>query len=349
LRKVYLSALALILLLSAVPSHGQFRGQLRQRQRQGQAQQQPREINVPNCDAEIPPLASGYGTGGSYTFEMQSVDNAGMDKPVLVFLPQGAAGKRPVIFFSHGYGPNYWEAYRDLIAHLVSRGSIVVYSTFPERGVSMQQRYDDLWAGFALAAKRFGDRMDLTRVGFLGHSFGGGATPAMARRGLEQGWGKEGAFVAELAPWYSYDSTTSQLQSLPAQVVQFSEVYDRDTTNDHRMAIDLFEKSRATERYFFLVHTREVGGCAAVSDHSTPGRHPSIRLKQYAVFRPLDALVDDVFSGSPAARSALAALGKTKPAASFEPLEQLSQPAPDQPESYYKWPWDNAMNPRAGR
>jgi hypothetical protein len=97
--------------------------------------------------------------------------------------------------------------------------------------------------------------MDLTRVAFVGHSFDGGATPAMARHGIvEQGWGSRGALVLELAPWYAYQATDAQLAALPASVVQAQEVYEQDDKNDWRLAIDLYEHAHAGDRARMRAH-----------------------------------------------------------------------------------------------
>jgi hypothetical protein len=301
-----------------------------------------------SCDASVPALASGYGADGPYAMDQQSVDNpAYKRKPVLLFLPQGKTGKLPVIFFSHGFGPGEWQSYADLVRHLVSRGYMVVFSSYPVLRASNDDRYASLWAGFQAAVSAYGDRMDLTHVGFAGHSFGGGATPAMAYQGLvQQGWGKQGAFLVELAPWFSYEMTTAQLQALPANALQLTESYDRDNVNDHRMGIDLYNSTHFASRYYLMVRSLTVNGCSLASGHDTPGRGPSLRLKQYAVFRPIDALADYAFTGSAAAKSALAAMGTASDVGTYQPLQAEAAPLPAQPESYYKWAWSNDKNPR---
>ena len=303
------------------------------------------------CDKVLPPIASGYGADGSYGMESVSVRNpAFRRKSVTVFFPQDAPGRRPVIFFSHGYGPNLWEGYRDLIRHTVSRGYILVYSTYPVLFSSIDGRYDALWGGFQAAVDRFGSRMDLSRVGFLGHSFGGGATPAMAFRGLVQdGWGANGAFMMELAPWYVFQMTADRWRRLPDDVLQMVEVYDRDHTNDHRMAIHIFQDSRMQRKYFLIVRSTDVDGCTIVADHSTPGRSRFLEQKQYAVFRPLDALAECAFAGSADACRTLASLGRNHDHPGYHPLTATSDPTPDKPESYYRWPWSNEKNPAASR
>ncbi len=312
----------------------------------------PRQDNgppPPDCDPKVPALVQGYGSTGQYHVDVQTVQNPEYsNKPVFIFFPRELTDKRPVIFFSHGFGPGYWESYKDLLGHMVSEGYVVVFSSYPEQFATNDKRYDSLWAGFAAAAKAYPDRMDLTRVAFVGHSFGAGATPMMAYKGIvQQGWGSNGAFLLELAPWYSYQITDADLQQLPPKTVQMLEVYDKDSVNDQRMAMDLYNATHVDTRYYFLVHSVTVSGCEFTAQHDAPGRGTSLELKRYAVFRPFDALADWVFNGNLSAKGALDTMGNAADAAAFKPLELEIKPAPVQPSSYYMWPWDGGRNPRA--
>jgi len=307
----------------------------------------PAVVRAQSCDAKIPPIATGYGADGPYKADADSVDNPTFRKPVQVFLPVGAQGKRPVVFFSHGYGPSMWEINKGLLMHIASRGYIVVYSTYPMIGVTMDGRYGALWSGFQAAVDKFGGRMDLTRVAFVGHSFGGGATPSMAYHGIvEKGWGSNGALLFELAPWYVYQMANDKLARLPKSVVQAVEVYDKDTKNDHRMAIDLYANTAVDRKYYFLVHSENVDGCDVIADHATPGRNPSERQRAYSVYRPFDALAALAFDHSAEAKAALSTMGASTSASPYQPLELVSTPSPVEPESYYENPWSNDRNPR---
>jgi len=303
------------------------------------------------CDGSTLPSGPNWGADGPYQMTSTSyADQASPGQQVQLFLPEGAPGQRPVIFFAHGFGPGVWQAYSDLITHLVSVGYAVVYAPYQTSGVTTPQRYDELWGGF-LAAAQQNASLDLTRVGFIGHSFGGGATPYLAYQGLvQQGWGSAGAFMLLLAPWYSYETPDSLLQALPAGLIQGEQIYDQDSTNDHRMAIDIYQHLPTHGgRYFLLGHSGTLGGCTLTADHSTPGTNSSLLLKRLVVFRPLDAMASLAFAPSAAAQRAL--LQMSAPGggpAGYLPLSLLAAPQPDQPESYYQYPWDSTLNPREG-
>jgi pimeloyl-ACP methyl ester carboxylesterase len=297
-----------------------------------------------NAGCAAHPITSGYGADGTYAVETEQLANPGDAEDVMtVYFPKDAKGPSPVVFFGHGFGPGLTSTYADIIQHMVSKGYVVAFSTYPMLGVTIDQRYDSLWQGFAAAAAQYGARMDLSRVAFVGHSFGGGAVPAMAYKGLvEKGWGKHGAFLMELAPWYSNQITDAKIAALPRQAVQLTEVYDKDEVNDHRMAIDLYKTSHARDRLYFLVKSDDA--CGFTADHGTPGRNESKLQKQYAVSRPFDALADLIFNGHAAARVALEAMGEV--GSGYQPLRRPSPPEPAQPEGFYRYPWTHKQNPR---
>lgn len=305
------------------------------------------------CDANIPPITSGYGANGSHHTEIKTIKNPLWRRgKVSVFLPTGSQGRTPVIFFSHAYGANKWEkSYSDLMKHLASRGYVVVFSPYPTFRAEVSDRYNILWKGFELAVQQYGSHMDLTRVGFVGHSFGGGATPAMAYKGVVQnGWGSKGTFMFIMAPWYSYNISSSQLKGYPSHMLQVMQIYDKDTTNDHRMAIDLLNNTNVPSgrRYFLEVKSVSVDGCEVVANHGTPlANNPSLRIKQYAVFRPLDATADYIFNGNQAGLEALTGKAShSNASAVYRPLTLLSSPRPMVPESTFKFSWDSRKNER---
>ena len=299
------------------------------------------------CPGLALPEGPDSGADGPYPMTRRSLpDPAGGRDPVQIFAPEGAPGPRPVIFFAHGYGPNHWQGYEPLLRHLVSRGAFVVFAPFAMFGQTNDQRYDSLWQGFRAAAQAE-PRMDLSRVAFLGHSFGGGAAPWLAYQGLvKQGWGKNGALLMLLAPWYAHRVTDAELAALPANLVIAAEVYDDDRVNDHRIAIELYRHLPAgAGKYFFLAHSGRSPGCRLDADHATPGRNPSLPLKRLVLFRPLDALLALAFDGSAAARADLARMGSLRLAA-YTPLTLEATPTPQAPQSQFRYRWNSPKNPR---
>lgn len=305
----------------------------------------------------IQPVSTGHGATGPYSMrDIQLENRHWSDEPIHVFMPQGTEGKRPTLFFSHAFGATSWtRGYADLMPHLVSQGYIVVYVPYKTMRATMEERYATLWDGFLTAVQRHGESMDLSRVGFIGHSFGGGATPAMAYKGLvEKGWGKAGAFIFIMAPWYSFEISQEQLQEFPADTRLTIQVYDRDTVNDHRMAIDLFNNIdlAAENKSFQVIRSHAHGEDEAIADHVLPGKNPSLALKSWGVFRQLDALADYVFTGDPEAKKIAAGqgsahqteMGKWMDGTAYPPILVSADPIPAQPEGHYEFPWSNAKH-----
>jgi pimeloyl-ACP methyl ester carboxylesterase len=297
------------------------------------------------CSVDLNPIKSGYGSKGNYQIERVTVPQQGYKENVPVFMPSGKSGERfPVVFFSHGYGPNISWPYEQIINHLVSRGNIVIYAPFPMAAPTIKRRYDILWNGFDSAVRQLQNHMDLTKVAFIGHSFGGGANPYIAYRGIvENGWGSRGALLFELAPWYSYEMSDTQFKKFPQNLVHAVQLYDMDQMNDHRMAFDLQRAFGTKTNLVFLVRSANIAGCNFTAEHMFPARSKNPAIRQYSLLRPLDFLMDVAFKG--VASSSLEEVMAPSPEG-FRPLELVTDSVPIQPESYYHFKWSARMNPR---
>jgi hypothetical protein len=253
-----------------------------------------------------------YGETGPYTMSSETFENSMWrlsdgGEPVTVLLPIERSDSAPVLFFSHGFGCTNWMGYRSLLTHLVSWGFAVV----------------------------------LQKVGFLGHSFGAGAIPAMAWKGLvEEGWGTEGAFLFIMAPWYSHDIGDAQLEIFPEYVNMIIQVYNEDNINDHRMAIDIFTNIAipdSRKAYYNVVEGR------FPAKHSVASDRQNNKLDCLAVRRPLDALIDysfeitDPYEGK---NYALDGQGEH-----FQHTV-TKNPTVVADESKYRWQWSLFLNPR---
>ncbi|HDK17602.1 MAG TPA: alpha/beta hydrolase [Nitrospirae bacterium] len=303
------------------------------------------------CDDLIPKITKGYGSNGPYDMDIKTISNPlWKRKKISVFFPKGVSDQRPVIFFSHGFGGTDWKyAYAPFIRHMVSRGYIVIFSPYQTLRATSDERYATLWNGFELAVQQFGSQMDLTRVGFVGHSFGGGATPAMAIKGLvDKGWGKKSAFMYMLAPWYSLQITSDKLRQLPGHVVLIVQVYDKDDMNDHRMAIDIFRNIQLPDKqkHFMVVRSENINGCEIVADHATPSRNPSLSLKQYGLFKPFDAVADYVFNGNSEGNKVISDISSTSEKGVYQPVYIEDNPEPLIPQKNYRFPWNDKKNVR---
>ncbi len=124
-----------------------------------------------------------YGTEGPYATQTTTFKHptlpptpARPNPVVTIVSPKDAPAPHPVVFWSHAYGATEAVQYMGLLQNLASNGYVVIHSTYqtpPIAPFDPQVRYEQLWAGFDKAVHDYGDSlgMDLTRVGFAGHSF----------------------------------------------------------------------------------------------------------------------------------------------------------------------------------
>ncbi|MCP3098826.1 hypothetical protein LZ198_08050 [Myxococcus sp. K15C18031901] len=270
------------------------------------------------CEEPVPgtlvQAVSDWGTPGPYAVIEEKVANPHpvARGQVITYRPGGLEGV-PVLFFSHAFGATDADLYVELFRMLASQGHAVVFVPYPltpDVTAPNEARYDCLWQGFLAAVAQQQGRFDLTRVGFFGHSYGGGATPEMARRGfVERGWGSRGRFFFSLAPWYSWGH---DYESLPQDVRAVIQVYADDDVNDHRTAVeDIWNHLPSGMERAWLTVVSDACGCGLNATHTVPmtrvglSGNPQNVLNSHdrqAVWRPLHALATYAFTGSTAAR-----------------------------------------------
>ncbi len=306
----------------------------------------------------VPAPTSGYGSWGTNEVLVLSFSSPlYTGKNVEIFYPKNATTPRPTIFFSHAFGGEQSAFYIALLRFWASKGYAIVFSPYPTNGVDIPTRYNILWEGFKKAVANNKNLIDTTHVGFMGHSFGGGASFEMARRGfVDSSWGKNGKFIASFAPWYLFNITQTQLQNFPSDTKLLIQVYENDDINDHRMAIDAFNNIGipAGEKDFIFVQTDQVADYTYSAEHGVPSSFNVYdAFDSYIVFRLTEALADYAFTGNVAAKNV--ALGNGSAAQitmptfngyTMKPLMVRDTPFPTQPESFYQYACSGMTNPR---
>ncbi|MBB6001412.1 S9 family peptidase [Arcicella rosea] len=301
---------------------------------------------------------SGYGADGTYKVAEISFPNplyAGTS--VSIFYPDGVNSARPTIFYSHPYGGEVKEYNRGLFEFIAKKGYVVVFVPYPTIGVSIDARYNTLWEGFSKAVADYPQIIDTKKVGFMGHSFGGGASIGLSYKAFtENGWGQDGRFLFTMAPWYNFQITPQQLQSFPANTKMITQVYDEDIFNDHRMAIDIFKHINIadTEKDFIYIKPSIIAGYTYHTYHNLPNTRSAYdALDYYGVYRLLDALIDYSFNNNQAAKKTALGNGAseqiTMPSYKGEimtALEVTDNPSPKYNQSKYEFRCGSVENPR---
>ncbi|GAA4457790.1 T9SS type A sorting domain-containing protein [Rurimicrobium arvi] len=307
------------------------------------------------ADPNFPKPASGYGSDGPHPVAVARFANPAFStKDIEIYYPSDATTPVPCIFYSHAFGGNISGNIIGMLDFVAMKGYAIVFVPYQTTGVSVADRYDNLLNGFRLAARTYPSVIDTTRVGFMGHSFGGGASFALAYQCFtENNWGSKGRFVYALAQWYSYNISETQLKSFPADTKLLAEVFDDDVTNDHRMAQDIFRTINIadSEKDYLLLKSDTIAGYVYEADHSVPNTASAFdALDYYAYYRFIDALCDYTFNGSAAGKNV--ALGNGSAAqvtmpGTMKPLSQTDRPVALYPQSKYEYPCADTQNPRS--
>jgi pimeloyl-ACP methyl ester carboxylesterase len=259
------------------------------------------------------PLVGEYGSFGQFTVTRQTIANPDPNAPapVSVFVPSNATAqnKVPVVFFAHGFGGTSYLFYETLMRQLASNGYIVVFAPYTANVLASHPlRYNQMWNGFLVAVQQNAAIADTTKVGFAGHSYGAGATPEMARRGVAQGWGLNGLFMFVMAPWYNWGTNMEQIPAGAKMIVQ---VYWDDETNQHLIGQnDVWNKlPQITERKWQVIRASRTY-CSLNAGHSVPvtdglGQTAATTdaYDAWGIWRRLHALSDYTFTGNQTARN----------------------------------------------
>lgn len=298
--------------------------------------------------------STGYGSDGNHTVGVESFPNPYYPtEDIKIYHPSDITTPVPTLFYSHGFGGYIPAHIIGLLNFIAKKGYAIVFVPYQTNGVSVSERYENLLEGFRKAAQDYPGIIDTTKVGFLGHSFGGGASIATAYKCFtENNWGQNGRFIHPSAPWYSFNITQTELQSFPSDTKLVMEVYNDDVVNDHRMAIDIFTTINIsnTEKDFITVKADTVGDYIYSAGHDMPTSYAAFdALDYYAYYRLIDALCDYTFNGSLAGKEV--ALGNgigaqiTMPTG-LQSLVQTDTPTALYPETIYGFPCSSVGNPR---
>lgn len=312
------------------------------------------QLKAQYSDPNFPKPANGYGSDGPHTVGIITFSNPAFPtKDIEIYYPSDISGRVPTIFYSHAFGGNLSSNISGMLNFVAKKGYAIVFVPYQTTGVSVNDRYDNLLNGFRKAARDYPTIIDTGKVGFMGHSFGGGASFGNGYKCFMQtNWGQNGRFIYALAQWYSYNISQSELQSFPPNTKLLTEIFDDDDTNDHRMAIDIFNTISipTSEKDFILLRSDTIGPKVYAADHVMPNTSAAFdALDYYAYYRFIDALCDYTFNGNTAGKNV--ALGNGSAAqvtmpSGLKPLSETDHPAAVYPESRYQYPCNDSQNPR---
>jgi hypothetical protein len=209
----------------------------------------------------------------------------------------------PVVFFAPGWQNHDHRHYRTLLRYIASYGYSVVY--LPDRG-----SYASQLKKFVRIAQAYADAFDLTRIGVVGHSSGGGFTFGVLDYLSKSGYGANGRFLMALDPWFAFEMNTEKMRALPSNTNVVIQRYDNTsyTGNETDARITLSEyallDSIPAERKDYQVYVPATHG------YPVGDKAPS---KMQGLLKPLDALMRFSFEHVKSARKFALENGSDEP------------------------------------
>ena len=228
-------------------------------------------------------------TAGNYAYSTiyYPADIASLDK------------KAPLLFFASGWfgNPETSSKYETLLKFISSHGYVVIYTD--EGSTTDTQHSIDAYKNI-LSNRFFVDNLlqytDTDKMGVIGHSAGGGiAFKILDYFSNTESYGTNGRFIMTLDPWFAFDMSAENMQSLPSNTnvvfIKFGEG-GNNTADGTDARIPLTEYSLLTSianpKKDYQVYDLED------ADHNYPTGNRPVEEMQ-GILRPLDALMEYTF------------------------------------------------------
>ena len=248
------------------------------------------QIGLPSPPAQPP--AGSPGGDGSCGVAVRSVANPrpGATLPVWIYEPTGTTSgtvaggrcdgsKRPAVFVAHGFGATDPASYQALLDHLVRVGNVVVYVAYDANDhdgdgdtdrSDLEESYRVVDDGIVTAVAAT-SRIDTTRVGWWGHSHGGGMVPWLVQQGAARGWGSKALWMSNVAQAYSQLVGAGTI-AVPARTETMTVAFEQDAFADKRLGIDVFESLllAPSHKRHVMIKSDAHGFPALVAEHNAP-------------------------------------------------------------------------------
>ncbi len=272
--------------------------------------QSGRQVTMKSCDLlhggviGDPVLHKIYGKVGSHAVADPWQEPAA-NKSVVYYPADISTDKpTPVIFFVPGWKHTHdtrdeasgAAGYESMLRFIASQGYSVIFARDDKGGTSAEHFIEY----FKTTAKHpdIAPYIDTSRIGIVGFSSGGGhAFNILKRLKNDEGWGAKGRFVFVMEPWFAFDMSKNEMQTLPDNTnvvfVQFGEGGNNDDPKYHSQD----PRIPLTEFYLLNSIPDEQKDYQIVTEgtHSYPeGDRPYSEMQ--GVLKPLDALMDYTFN-----------------------------------------------------
>ncbi len=281
--------------------------------------------------ANIPVLTgSAYGAMGYHPVKAITFDNPGYTDPIInkeskntgyftvdedplrlkvtMLYPADLCTPRPTVFFIAGWRNYHYQQFYSLLYFIASHGYNAVFVSADDWKVTEDTHITGILRGI-VADPLCADRIDSTRVGFMGHSIAGGLLFHLEQQLRE--WGEKGRFIFTLAGWTAYNQNAIpyQMAANTRLIIQTYNEEQNDRIPDHddtdlRFSLDYLTSTStgySDKTYLYLP-----GDAQHISNHSTPKSRFNKNgqqhfyydaLQQVGIFRPLQSIMEFCLDG----------------------------------------------------
>ncbi len=321
-------------------------------------------------EGPYPKITNGYGAFGNHPIAEKKFDNTyllsnGFDSgdggvEMTMRYPSDVQGPVPTVLFASGYEQYSPSIFDSLLNFIASKGYCVVFTPYPTSSnwaaalyEGMNQAIDENTGANA------GDLniIDTTRIGFFGHSLGGGDIFWLGHKFyVDHGYGANAKFLFSVAGWIGFKMTEAYLADYPDDCKLRVEIWEED---DHDIGNNPPGNTSPRIQYYLFHqinipdseknYVKVLGGPDQDGYHYST-HHDLVTMAQYnaldfyAIFRPLDAMMDWTFNGVASAKGL--ALGTNPDMGPFPNLDtDYNSFVFAYNENTYKYPCDDDGNP----
>ncbi len=164
-------------------------------------------------------ISNDYGAWGNYNYIREGTIDVPDEGQITFYHPDTAPQQNPTVFFISGWGRTY-DSYDKFFKYLASLGYSVV-NIYNYNPGSINTSYPNSLNMMQTAVNHFQNWIDTTKIGLMGHSYGGGSTIWLGQQVFDSNglnWGANGRFIMVFAPWLSFLVEASDLQNYPPNV-----------------------------------------------------------------------------------------------------------------------------------
>ncbi len=315
-------------------------------------------------DGPYPRITNGYGAFGDHPIaEIQfentwAVEQYGHHEgeTLTIRYASDIGGPMPTVLFASGWNQHNPAIFDSLLNFIASKGFAVVFTPYKTEGSGWGP---PMYHGMKQAIDDYPGIIDTDKLGFFGHSLGAGYIYWLAKKFyMDHGYGADAKFLFSVAGWIGFDITRDDLANFPSDCKLLVQIWEEDDHNPSnngtspRIQYDLFYNINipfGSKNYVKVFggpdqegYHYNTGHKLVTTQHIAEAEYNALDF--WAIFRPLDAMMDYTFNANPSAKDI--ALGFDTDMGPFPDLDNdYNDFVFDYGEEFYEWKCDVAANP----